>query len=594
MKRYSGLIRHLIIIFIIALCTRTVIAQAAEKHPEAAAISAEEAHRLGERIYREGILPSGDPIEAIVKGDITIAGSMFSCQSCHFRSGLGSYEGGVLTPPTNGAKLFKPIEVYQAPKKESMPLQPTQVGEQNAKYYQTPLFRPVYTDETLAKALRDGVDSAGRKMSDIMPRYPLSDGDMKLLVAYLKSLSAEFSPGVTDKTLRFATVITDDVSPEDRQAMLVPLENFVRSMNQTNFKDPRLGYRSTGYRSRLMADVTLSNLGVAHRELLLSRWVLKGSPETWRRQLEDYYRKEPVFALLGGISNRDWQPIHKFCEENHIPDIFPITDFPVISKTDWYTLYLSKGYFREGESAAHFLNDKEELKGSSIVQIVRDTEEGRVLAKGFEETWRSFGEKAPATIALKPGKTLTEKILQEELAREKPAVVILWDGPESVKTLQLLAAQKNKPEMVIASSTFLGTSMLSLSDQVRDFTYLTYPFGISLTPEEKIAAQNQGASPMALGKSFNVEANAAPRIRITQQSYIMTTIMNMAMLDMKGNYYRDNLLDVISMNEDQDVPLYERLSFGPGQRFASKGCYIVQLSKGEKPVLVKKSNWEIH
>ena len=62
---------------------------------------------------------------------------------------------------------------------------------------------------------------------------------------------------------------------------------------------------------------------------------------------------------------------------------------------------------------------------------------------------------------------------------------------------------------------------------------------------------------------------------------------------MKGNYYRDNFLDAIGMIDDLEVPLYVRLSFGPGQRYASKGCYIVQLSKGEKPVLVRKSDWVI-
>ena len=39
---------------------------------------------------------------------------------------------------------------------------------------------------------------------------------------------------------------------------------------------------------------------------------------------------------------------------------------------------------------------------------------------------------------------------------------------------------------------------------------------------------------------------------------------------------------------------YERLSFGPGQRYAAKGCYIVQLTHGANPALVKKSDWVIH
>jgi hypothetical protein len=43
--------------------------------------------------------------------------------------------------------------------------------------------------------------------------------------------------------------------------------------------------------------------------------------------------------------------------------------------------------------------------------------------------------------------------------------------------------------------------------------------------------------------------------------------------------------------EDETYPLYERLSFGPGQRYASKGCFIVQLTKGPKPELIRKSDW---
>ena len=48
------------------------------------------------------------------------------------------------------------------------------------------------------------------------------------------------------------------------------------------------------------------------------------------------------------------------------------------------------------------------------------------------------------------------------------------------------------------------------------------------------------------------------------------------------------------MTEEQDYPDAERISFGPGQRYAMKGCYIVQLSEGAKPELVKKSDWVSH
>jgi hypothetical protein len=45
------------------------------------------------------------------------------------------------------------------------------------------------------------------------------------------------------------------------------------------------------------------------------------------------------------------------------------------------------------------------------------------------------------------------------------------------------------------------------------------------------------------------------------------------------------------MTKDQDLPLYERLSFGPGQRYASKGCFIVKMEKGSERKLIRVNDW---
>jgi len=84
-------------------------------------LSAEEKFRLGERMYREGILPSGKPMRTSVKGNLSLPGTIFSCESCHLRSGLGAFQDNVFTPPTNGAKLFKPQQVVAPPPNEGGP-----------------------------------------------------------------------------------------------------------------------------------------------------------------------------------------------------------------------------------------------------------------------------------------------------------------------------------------------------------------------------------------------------------------------------------------------------------------------------------------
>src|SRR5512143_571193 len=160
-----------------------------------AGLSAEEAMRLGEAMYQQGTLPSGKPMEATVQGDLKVSagsGVVVTCSNCHMHSGLGSYEGLVLTPPTNGANLYAPL-LY------ALDL-PGIVGV-GEMAFENP--RPAYTDETLADAIRFGVDPAGRLLLEAMPRYTLDDRESDILVYYLKNLSSKYSPGVTAGEVRF-------------------------------------------------------------------------------------------------------------------------------------------------------------------------------------------------------------------------------------------------------------------------------------------------------------------------------------------------------------------------------------------------------
>lgn len=533
--------------------------------------------RLGEQLYRDGILPSGEPMMAFVKGDLPVSGTAFSCVSCHMRSGLGSVEGGVFTPPTNGTILFQPFRALYKGLEQ--------------KYFPFPDRRPAYNDASLAEAIRSGSNPAGGHLNDVMPRYLLEDEDMAILVNYLKSLSAQFSPGVSDTTLRFATIIADDVTPEDRDAMLAPLEQYINLKNN----QAEAYQKPQGTRSRLMAENMLVSKELATRRLALSRWVLKGPQETWRKQLDDYYRKEPVFALLGGIAYGDWGVIHRFSEEMKIPCLLPQTNFPVISTTDWYTLYPSKGYFQEGEAAARYLSIRDDIAPDSpIIQIVRDSREGRALSAGFEQTLKDLERQPPVTFRLKAGEEITGIHIEQWLAKGKPAAIVLWDGPEAKSALELLATASKRPELVFISARYFGKHFRTLPESARDFTYITYPFSFAQTLIKSsmggISVEDDSKWSMPL-QDLHLREGAHTASNLSDSA---TQLLTMALMDMRGNYYRDNFFDVISMVPDLPSAVYGRISFGPGQRYASKGCYIVQLTKGLEPDLLKKSVWVIH
>ncbi|MDP1832912.1 MAG: ABC transporter substrate-binding protein [Geothrix sp.] len=532
-----------------------------------AGLPADKALALGERMYREGILPSGEPMQSVVSGDVPVAGTAFTCVSCHVRSGLGTFEGGVVTLPTNGTKLGR-TRYRKYPN-----LSPE---ERKSLRVQTPAARPPYTDASLAHVLRTGLDPGGRELNPVMPRYDLKDPDMAILVHYLWSLSAQLSPGVDTTTLRVATVITDEVSAEDQEAMLVPMNNFVARHNA----------HASVFGTRMYMSIGGQEMRGAYRKLALSVWRLKGPSDTWASQLGAHLAKEPVFALLGGISYGDWKPIHTFCESRRLPCLFPITDFPVISDTDWYTQYFSKGYFQEGQAAARYLRGLEDpAPASRVLQIIQDGPEGRDLSAGFRETWQELGAGAVKEIRLGQGETVSLASLRTMLQQEKPTAVLLWTAAGTFDALDGLADEVDRPGVVIMSSRQLGTKLYALPEKARAFTWITYPYR---DPKDEPAVSRYANSLLA-GLSRH-----KPETRISTRTYALLQLFQAGLIEMDRNVYRDNLLDRLGMQRDHILPDFLRLSFGPGQRYASKGCYLMQLSPGPEPKLVRKSEWVVH
>lgn len=534
---------------------------------EKTALSSHETLRLGERMYRDGILPSGAPMKAFVSGDVEVDGTSFTCVSCHLRSGLGSVEGEVVTTPTNGRILYQPRKPF-VPGSEFIP--------SISNYAKNLPERPAYTDESLAKLISLGVDPTGRSVLHVMPRYEIDDRDMTIMIDYLKTLSDKPSPGVTDNSIAFATIIVEGSDPKAVESMIAPIQfsidrkNSLAKASLKNFRVARMGYNMLG--------------NLHSKTFTFSRWILKGDPSTWRAQLEEYYLKEPVFAILGGISPGDWEPVHRFCEDNKIPNLFPVVDYPVISDTDWYTLYFSRGIRQEGEAAARYLKGMSHLFGGKpVVQVTRDTRRGQALAAGFREIWQG-GESSLQEISLSKGEALTPERLQQIVTRQKPSVLVVWDDEGVLPAIASLVGRPDCPKMVMASGTFLGKSLWTVPEQMRDLLYLTYPYRL---PQEDVRFD------VAVKKVLAGKELSRYDQEIIRKSYITGEVLGLALMDMRGEFYRDFLYDSIGMMTDMYYPLYERVSFGPGQRYVSKGCYVVQLGKGTKPNLERRSEWVI-
>jgi ABC-type branched-subunit amino acid transport system substrate-binding protein len=288
-----------------------------------------------------------------------------------------------------------------------------------------------------------------------------------------------------------------------------------------------------------------------------------------------------VFAVLSGISASDWQPIHDFCEDKRLPCLFPVTDFPGKSENDWYTFYFNKGYAQEGEAAATYLYRQNLL---SVVQVVQDSRAGRALAEGFSRKWHEFDLPEPETIILPSDKLRLPDAIDSILKTKSPEVLLLWTG---IDPILLLSSKANAIGTLFVSSRFLGSSTLRIPDAIRDKTLLTYPFRLTPYVGPKSGGHDAKIPVLATYKDFGNERISSRVLWSVQQ----VVLNGMGLL--YENYYRDYLIDVISMMMDTVVKDYERISFGPGQRFVSKGCYVIQLGPGEEPQLIPRSEWVV-
>jgi hypothetical protein len=482
----------------------------------------------GEQMYRDGILPSGDPMTAIVAGDVPIVGTQFSCESCHGRSGMGASEGAYVVPPVAGPFLLEPSP------------QPK---------------RPAYDTDSMARLLREGVTPSGRELPvELMPRYELSDSDVAVLTNYLSTLSDGNSPGVDDTVIRFATVVTDGADPAESEAVVSVLDRFAVEINRETRNDGERWDR--GYTPE-------SRLPTVFREWVFDEWRLSGPPETWRGQLEKYYRAAPAFALVGGLGPWSWGPISKFCEREEIPCLFPATDRAHAEPGDFYTYYFSRGLGLEADLVGeHLASDPV----NRVIQLYCDP--------GLESGVASFGK------ALEKGAGTVEQHLIDcsssagdaglsSLLSDADTALVLWLNPGQLQEL----APDLPASRLYVSSTLLGDAAIDVMASLTRDAFLAHPYRLPGRIDPAMRRFELWAKTRDVAITHPRKQSAA---------FFACLALRHAVKHVGRFFVREFVLDVLdhSQNLSAYVPNYERPTFGPQQRFLSKGGYVLPVKEG--------------
>jgi hypothetical protein len=464
---------------------------------------------------------------------------------------MGTMEGRIAVPPVTARYLFHPW---------AQPVPEAGISHDSAVSPK----RSAYTDATLARAIREGVDPEGRKLDYLMPRYALDDAAMASLISYLKGLSSGPVPGVMDDTLHFATIITPDADPVKRKGMLDVIEHYFAAKNSfARFEAPpmqsdqRMKYR-------------------VQRKWQLHVWDLSGEPGTWGDQLRARLKGEPVFAAISGLGGRNWEPVHRFCEEESLPCLLPNVEVPVVAEQDFYDVYFSKGVLLEAQLMARQLRDSHVRQ---VVQVYREDDVGKAAAKALHDGIAIHGL-ATADHGIKPGGTVGELAAAVDSAGARDALV-LWLRPED---LLRLPAETPKCGAIYLSGLMGGLEKSPLKSEWLTAAHMTYPFEL---PGLRAARINY-----PLGW-FRIQHIPVVAEQTQVDTYMACGILSENLGHMLDNFLRDYLVEQLEAMLGRRIltGYYPRFGLGPGQRFASKGGYIVRFTGPDEKKLAPEGDW---
>ena len=526
--------------------------------PAAAQATQPAARSAGDGIYLHGVLPSGEPLRGEREAGQHVDGTDAACVNCHRRSGLGAAEGRGFIPPITGQFLFHP----KAQNLKDLDLPYIEGARPN---------RDPYTDETLARVIRSGIAVDGHPLSVLMPHYVLDDAAMASLIAYLRQLTATQVPGVSDTALQFATIITPDADRVKRQALLDVLTDYFAEKNATaRAVSPRLythnNYGKTMYR--------------ATRRWQLHIWELAGPAESWEGQLQRHLAAEPVFAVISGLGGKNWAPVHRFCERNSLPCLFPNVDLPVVAESDFHSLYFSKGVLLEVGLIAQQLEELPRRPAiHRLVQIYRANDVGAAAAKALDSAVSTLHlETVHHVLKATPAGGELAAALKDSRATD---VLLLWLRP---KDIAALSAHRPKATQVWMSGRMGGLDDAPLPAKWRTVTRVAYPFDL---PDNRRVRVDY-----PLGW-FSIRHVKIVDFQLQADTYLACGLLSETLNHIGDTFVRDYLIERIEgMLEHRIITgYYPRLTLAPGQRFASKGGYVVRFADPTGSRLVAASDW---
>lgn len=487
--------------------------------PSASLLTVEETR--GKQLYVNGTRSSGEVIKVMIgQQSIELPGSTLPCASCHGEDGQGRPEGGIIPVDITWRFLTKPYG-HQHP---------------NSRKH------PAFTEQSFAASITDGMDPAGNHLDTAMPRYQLSSSDIADLIAYLKRLSTDYDPGLTETTIRVGT--------------LLPAKGPLGNMGQA-MQNVLAAY---------FAEINAGG-GIYNRKITLEVAEFSGDPDAARKSFRRLIESEPVFAMVATVAGGMEKEILGLTESNGVPQIGPYTLFPENSfSSSRSTFYLLAGLRQQSRALVDYAVNVLGLANPSLAVIGPSGIFFQAATEGIETQRQKQGWSKLTRLPYPQGRFDAQK-LAANLKKLSPDALFYFGDDQTLPALLAVVDKLSPRPYVFMSGSLAGQNIFNAPTGFQDRIFLTYP----TLPKDQ-------TNPQEFAVLLKKHGLSTRHLAAQIFAYSSAKLLVVGLQRAGKKLSRKKLIQILENLYQFDSGLTPPLTYGPNRHIGSIGAYVVSIN----------------
>ena len=490
--------------------------------------------RRGKQIYLRGESPSGKDITAMV-GDMDLPASTVTCAGCHGQRGEGKTEGGVTAGNLTWSNLVKPYGHTHPSGRKHGP----------------------FDEKLFTRSLVEGFDPAGNEMAVAMPRFKMSAEDMADLIAYLKRIEVDRDPGLTETSVKVATIFPKEGTlAEIGAAMNDVLNAYFANVNERG--------------------------GIYNRSIELQTIETGRDAATTAANARTLIENGQVFAMTSGLSAGADKELTALAQEAEIPFIGPLTLLPQTGfQSNRNVFYLLPGASEQARALVNFAAGMPELKNSRLAIVHSNDELALAAAHAIEDqarkkTWSSVTKRSYSR------ERFDAAGIVEALKREGAEMIVFLGASGEDSAFINAAAATNWTPHVFLLGPLAGRRLVeSVPSSFKDRIFLSFP---TVPGDVTPAALTELGE---LQKKYKFETrHLASQLMAFAAAKIFTEALQRAGRDLS----REKLVTALEGLYEYETGVTPSITFGPNRRVGAMGAYVVSIDPAKRE-FISASGW---